>query len=265
MVHRNNAAPTDLARELLHEGMLRHRLVIMFTPLVVLLVAISVTAIVLLEGVLVQLANPHAHDLTTHVALAARFRWIVLGLAVAFLIVINASAVVLVRAAGMVLNPVERLVQASREWAAERFGHRVALEREDDEFGELARAYNHLAAELQANERRRVETLGMAALTLNHELNNAMGMIELQLQLLARRGSDQAAVERCLRCIGEALARMSGVVESLKHVKRIVLTDYVEGTKMLDLQKSTEQDAPPDPEQTLASAAPAGGGRQDPV
>jgi signal transduction histidine kinase len=225
--------------------MLRHRLVIMFAPLVVLLAVTSLVAVLLLEGVLTRLSDPTAHDWATHAELAARFRWIVLGLAVAFLIVINASAIVLVRAAGMVLNPVERLVVASRELAAERFGHRVVLEREDDEFGELARAYNQLAAQLQANERRRVETLGMAALTLNHELNNAMGMIELQLQLLSRRGSDHAAVEKCLRCIGDALARMNGVVESLKHVKRIVLTDYVEGTKMLDLQRSTEQDAPP--------------------
>ena len=76
-------------------------------------------------------------------------------------------------------------------------------------------------------------------------MNNAMGMIELQLKLLTRRSSDHEAVATCLRRIGEALARMSGVVESLKHVKRIVLTDYVEGTKMLDLQKSVEQDTAP--------------------
>jgi signal transduction histidine kinase len=219
-------------------------MVIMFAPLVVLVVATSLAAVVLLEDVLHQLSDPNAHDWATHAALAARLRWIVLGLAVAFLVVINSSAIVLARAAGMVLSPVERLVTASRELAAEHFDHRVVLDRHGDEFDELARAYNNLAAQLQANERRRVETLGMAALALNHELNNAMGMIELQRQLIARRASDHEAVEKCLRCIGEGLARMSGVVESLKHVKRIVLTDYVAGTKMLDLQKSTEQDVP---------------------
>jgi signal transduction histidine kinase len=225
--------------------MLRRKLVIMFAPLVVLLVVTSLTAILLLEGVLVRLSHPQAHDWATHAALAAQFRWIVLGIAVAFLVVINASAFVLVRAAGMVLNPVERLVAASRELAAEHFDHRVVLDRQDDEFGELARAYNHLAAELQSNERRRVEMLGMTALTLNHELNNAMGLIELQLKLLARRAPDHDAVATCLRRIGDALARMNGVVESLKHVKRIVLTDYVEGTRMLDLQKSVERDPTP--------------------
>jgi signal transduction histidine kinase len=238
-------------------------MVIMFAPLVVLVVATSLAAVVLLEDILHQLSDPHAHDWATHAALAVRLRWIVLGLAVAFLIVINASAVVLARAAGMVLNPVDRLVTASRELAAEHFDHRVVLDRQGDEFDELARAYNQLATQLQANEQRRVETLGMAALALNHELNNAMGMIELQRQLIARRASDHEAVEKCLRCIGQGLSRMSGVVEALKHVKRIVLTDYVAGTKMLDLQKSTEQDVPARPTSRL-DATPSGG-RRNPV
>jgi signal transduction histidine kinase len=231
----------------------------MFAPLVALLVAISVAAIVLLQDVLRRLGDSGAHDWAAHAALAGRLKWTVLGLSLAFLVLINASAVVLVRAAGMVLNPVDRLVRASRELAAERFEHRVALDREDDEFGELAHAYNQLAEELQANERKRIETLGMTALALNHELNNAMGMIELQLQLMSRRTSDAQRVEACLRRIGEGLARMGNVVESLKHVKRIVLTDYVEGTKMLDLQKSTERDDP------LPSCAAPVDGRHDRV
>jgi signal transduction histidine kinase len=152
----------------------------------------------------------------------------------------------------MILNPVDRLVAASRELAAERFEHRVPLDR-DDEFDELASAYNDLAQRLQANERKRLETLGMVALTLNHELNNAMGMIELQLQLVARRVGQREPVERSLRRIAEGLARMSRTVESLKHIKRIVLTDYVEGTKMLDLEKSTQQHYEP-PQLCAASA-----------
>jgi two-component system sensor histidine kinase BaeS len=185
-----------------------------------------VTAIVLLQDVLDRLGNAQDHGWAAHVALAGRLRWIVLGLSVAFLVVINATAVALVRAAGMILSPVDRLVAASRELAAEHFQHRVPLDR-CDEFDELASAYNDLAQRLEANERKRVETLGMAALTLNHELNNAMGMIELQLQLVARRVGERAPVEESLRRIGEGLSRMSRTVESLKHVKRIVLTDYV--------------------------------------
>jgi hypothetical protein len=35
---------------------------------------------------------------------------------------------------------------------------------------------------------------------------------------------------------------MTHTVEALKRVRRIVLTDYVEGVKMLDLQRSVEED-----------------------
>ena len=40
---------------------------------------------------------------------------------------------------------------------------------------------------------------------------------------------------------------MANTVESLKHIRRIVLTDYVAGIEMLDLTQST-QDAPDDPD-----------------
>ena len=233
--------------------MLRRKLILMFVPLVALLVATAVVAILLLQDVLAQLSNTLAHDRATHVALAGRLTWVVLGLSLAFLILVNASVLLLLRAAGMILSPVDRLVAASRQLAAERFEHRVPLDR-DDEFDLLASAYNDLAQRLQANERKRLETLGMVALTLNHELNNAMGMIQLQLQLVARRCGQRAPVEQSLRHIADGLARMSRTVESLKHIKRIVLTDYVEGTKMLDLEKSTQQ---PDnePDQICAAGA----------
>jgi len=43
--------------------------------------------------------------------------------------------------------------------------------------------------------------------------------------------------------IRESLARMTATLERLKHVRRIVLTDYAEGTKMLDLEKSAAEEA----------------------
>lgn len=229
----------------------------MIGPLVVLLALTSVAAVLLMQDVLWRLNNPQAHDWMTHVELAARFKWIVLGLAVTFLIVLNASVLVLMRAAAMILNPVDRLVTASRELAAEHFDYRIELPGRRDEFSELASAYNHLAAQLQANERKRLETLGQTALTLNHELNNAMGMIQLQLKLLSKRTSPREPVTTCLVRIGEGLERMSRTVESLKHVKRIVLTDYLAGTKMLDLQRSTQDNEPSAdaPSETPASIA----------
>lgn len=169
-----------------------------------------------------------------------RFRWLVVAIALGFLVVINTSILMMLRMAGMVLRPVDRLVHASRELAQERFDHRVPLG-QANEFDELARAYNQLAEQLQANERRRLQTLQQTALTLNHELNNAITTINLQLTLLRRRSGPDEALQKGLGQIQENLHRMSEVIASLKQLKRVVLTDYVNGVKMLDLKESTRE------------------------
>ncbi len=188
-----------------------------------------------------QSVRQHAQD--EQGALVRRLRVVVLGLAIAFLLLINISIVLLLRAAAMVLRPVDRLVEASRALAREQFDYRVHLEHQD-EFAELANAYNSLAQQLQQNEQRRLEMLGQVALTLNHELNNAMTIIELQLELLQRTTRGDVKQERYLRQIRESLERMQHTVEALKRVRRIVLTDYVEGVKMLDLERSTQEEMP---------------------
>ena len=236
--------------------MLRRKLLMLLVPLVTLLAVTLIVSILLLQDVLGRIdrhveamelmrvegvdsaaAVGHAED---ERAVAERFKWVVLSLGVVFLIVINVAVLVLLRVAGMVLRPVEKLVAASRELGREHFEHRVEIGPGGGEFDELGRAYNRLAEQLQANERGRIEAMGQLALTLNHELNNALALIEMQLQLVSRRATVGEPVEAALRRIGEALERMGRTVQSLKHIRRIVLTDYVGGTKMLDLRRSTE-------------------------
>jgi nitrogen fixation/metabolism regulation signal transduction histidine kinase len=170
-----------------------------------------------------------------------RFRWVVLGLAVVFLLMINVSVMMLLRMGQMVLKPVEALVDASRRLAREEFGHRVKVA-EGNEFGELAAAFNRLAENLQANEKRKLETLAQTAIMLNHELNNASAIIKLQLKLLERQSTGNPSFERALRQINESLARMTATVEALKRIRRIVLTDYPGDLKMLDLEKSVQEE-----------------------
>jgi nitrate/nitrite-specific signal transduction histidine kinase len=180
-----------------------------------------------------------AHD---ELATINRFRSIVLGLTIVFLVVINLLVVVFLRMSSMVLRPVEQLVEGSRRLAREEFDHVVQV-KPGDEFAELATAYNDLARRLQANEARKIETLAQAAIMLNHELNNASAIIKLQLQLLERQSGGNPAFERSLRQINQSLGRMTATVEALKHVRRIVLTDYTPDTKMLDLERSVAADA----------------------
>lgn len=197
-------------------------------------------------------AEAREHARREQVELAERFRWLILGVALGCMLVINVSIIVLLRAAAMVLNPVDQLVQTSRRLTRKDDSHR-AEPGHKDEFVELAGAYSALAKQVQTHEQQRMETLGQAALTLNHELNNAMATIELQLQILGRQAQGNDRFEASLRQIRENLQRMAMTVDSLKNIRRIVLTDYIAGVKMLDLEQSTRhgEDAPtptPDPE-----------------
>ncbi len=175
--------------------------------------------------------------------------WLGLG----FVVVLNVSVIFLSRIAGMILKPIDRLVDASRRLAREEFDHRVELEGRD-EFSELARAYNGLAEQLQANEARKIETLYQVARTLTHELNNAIAIIQFQLALAARGSANGALEASRLREIQQALSRMSGTVSALTRVRRIVLTDYLSGVKMLDLEASVAE-APRGEQPAAAGAA----------
>jgi HAMP domain-containing protein len=179
-----------------------------------------------------------------------RFRGLVLILTLAALVMVNVAIYVLLRTAQMVLKPVGALVDGSRELAAERFDHRVDVGR-DDEFGELAHAYNRLAAQLQANEDRKAETLRQLAVTINHGLNNTMAIIELQLGLLARQSNQDPKLLERLREIRAGLTRMAQLVASLKNIRRVVLTDYAPGQKMVDLERSVADELADAPTPTI--------------
>jgi nitrate/nitrite-specific signal transduction histidine kinase len=168
-----------------------------------------------------------------------RFRDQLIALTIVSILAINLSILSLLRMGSMILRPVDKLVAAARELGKENFDFRVQLDT-SDEFSQLAQAYNHMAEELEAAERRRVEVLGQVALTMNHELNNVINIIELQLALVSKRPEDRDAMEARLKQIRQSLDRMTKVVEELRHARRIVLTDYTAGVKMLDLHRSAQ-------------------------
>ena len=64
--------------------------------------------------------------------------------------------------------------------------------------------------------------------------------IELQLQFLGRQTGDHDALKVRHRQIRGNLERIAQTMESIKHIRRVVLTDYVAGVKMLDLERSVE-------------------------
>ncbi len=178
------------------------------------------------------------HDLTR------RFRWTAISLAIIFVVLMNVSIFVLFRAAALVIRPVDQLLEASRHLAREDYGYRVDIGK-NDEFHELAQGFNHLAEQLELNEERKIETLRQVARTLNHELNNAIGIIELQLRMVSKSPGYDDTSSQQLQRIHDALRHMNQTVSSLTQVRRVVLMDYIEGVKMLDIKLSTQPDAPP--------------------
>ncbi|MGD0768805.1 MAG: HAMP domain-containing protein [Tepidisphaeraceae bacterium] len=184
-----------------------------------------------------QLVREQAHD--DFQDLYNRFRNQLIALTIVSILAINLSILSLLRMGAMILRPVDKLVAAARELGKENFDVRVQLNT-GDEFGQLAQAYNHMAEELEAAERRRVEVLGQVALSMNHELNNVINIIELQLALVSRRAECRTEFEGPLKQIRQSLDRMTKAVEELRHARRIILTDYTTGVKMLDLHRSAQ-------------------------
>ncbi len=187
-----------------------------------------------------HVAREHARH--EQLQLSRHFRWLVVGMAISCMLVVNISIIILLRAAGMVLKPVDQLVETSRQFGREHFEYRAHVDG-SGEFSELAQAYNSLAERVQKHERQRMETLEQVALTLNHELNNAMETINLQLQILDRQVGGDEHLKTHLQEIRKSLRRMAQTVASLKNIRRIVLTEYTTGVRMLDLQRSTRDGA----------------------
>lgn len=176
---------------------------------------------------------------TQHERAAKRFRTLVITLSGIFILLINISIFILIRTASFILKPIDSLIQASRHLANENYDHRVEVGR-NDEFGELAQSFNTLAQQLQTNEERKIETLRQVARTLNHELNNAIAIIELQLRMVSNSSGNELKNSRQLQLIYDTLQQMNQTVTSLTQVRQVVLTDYIKGVKMLDLQRSTQ-------------------------
>ncbi len=173
-----------------------------------------------------------------------RLRWLIIGLTIAALVMTNIAIFVLVRTANMILRPMEALIEGGRRLANEQFDHRIKID-QHDEFDELARAYNAMADQLAANEQRKVKALQQLAVTLNHELNNVINIIELQLSLMNRRSGGDPVLASHLSGIHANLERLAATVASLRNVRRVVVTDYLPGETMLDLPKCIEPEDRP--------------------
>lgn len=169
--------------------------------------------------------------------IASSFRYGLVGLSIGFILILNVVILSFIRVISTVQRPMDLLVRTARSVDS---GDSPAGDSDPkDEFDQLADILNRMAKQVQTTEASRLEVLGQVATAMNHELNNAINIIELQLKLLSRN-SDTPQMQAHIKQIHETLQRMTRAVETLRQARRIVLTDYVGGTKMLDLQRSAE-------------------------
>lgn len=179
------------------------------------------------------------HNIDEQRSAFVRLRWIILGLTLAFIVLINISIMLLLRVSRMILDPVEQLVEASQRLGREEYDLELPTDG-IDEFADIAHSLDDLAQQLRQNEQQKIDTLQHVARALNHELNNAMHNLELQLELISRKSEGTPEFAEPLRRIRDTLGRMSGTIGALGRARRIVLTDYISGLQMLDIKGSSE-------------------------
>ncbi len=165
------------------------------------------------------------------------------------------------------LRPLVRMTARMRRIASgeEPLGEPFAVAAED-EIGELARAWNQLAAALRERQAaalraERLAAVGRMAAHITHEIRNPLSAIGLNTELLGdevQGGSPEAA--RLVRAIGAEVDRLTGITEEYLRFARLPrprleledLGEVVQGG--LELQRAAFEQAGVALEVTLAAA-----------
>ena len=91
-------------------------------------------------------------------------------------------------------------------------------------------------------ERARLAAVGQVAVTIRHEVNNALATIMAEGQMLAEvEGGLTAEQRQAARAIYEASKRISADLRKLTNLETAPITDDLRGVEMLDLQKARER------------------------
>jgi signal transduction histidine kinase len=119
-----------------------------------------------------------------------------------------------------VVDPLRRLIAASRRVAQGDFSARVPADRHD-ELGELASTFNEMSASLGdlVKQRERLAALGQVAAGMAHEIRNPLGAIEGFAGLLENRLKDPAALSN-VRDIRREVAVVNGFINDFLEYAR---------------------------------------------
>jgi signal transduction histidine kinase len=169
---------------------------------------------------------------------------VLLGIAVAILLGVGFS------------RPISRLVKASQEIGKGNLQHRLDLNRKD-ELGDLASAFNNMAAELdrketanvqlfearhraetearnlqeQLRQSQKMEAVGQLAGGIAHDFNNSLTLIKVCSQLALQELNEENPLREKIQQIDEATTRSGELARQLLTFSR----RHIEETKVLDL------------------------------
>jgi two-component system, OmpR family, sensor histidine kinase BaeS len=138
---------------------------------------------------------------------------LVLGVGAATLIAIVVAAIISIRLA----RPISSLADASRDVAGGDYAQRVPVG--GGELGDLAASFNHMAASLDATERRRHELIGDVAHELRTPIASLRGYVEGLEEGVFTPGPD------AWRVLGDQASRLSRLVDDLSDLWRAEARD----------------------------------------
>jgi DNA-binding response OmpR family regulator len=93
----------------------------------------------------------------------------------------------------------------------------------------------------QLIEARKLETLAQIAVSVNHEINNPLCSISANAEMLKTHiNNSDDAVFRKIDIILKEVDRIKQVISKLSNATRVISMEYISGVKMLDLNKSIQ-------------------------
>jgi two-component system OmpR family sensor kinase len=141
-------------------------------------------------------------------------RWLFAGMAVAILVGVGVTGVVLTRRA---LRPIDRIVARARQIGESSLSERLPRPEQQDEIGRLVDTLNDMLARIEDSfEVQRRFTADAA-----HELQSPLSRLRTELEVTMRRPRDTAEYEETMRSCLEKVGRLSILTRELLTLARL--------------------------------------------
>jgi K+-sensing histidine kinase KdpD len=92
-------------------------------------------------------------------------------------------------------------------------------------------------AQVQIIENERIATMAKFAVSVNHEINNPLCAISLNIELLKRRLGDEN-INDIIDAIEQNIEKINSITNKISNLKKINIKEYLPGIDMIDLENS---------------------------